>query len=235
MRAIPPQTSMDNKGSKASEDRLRPDFGGSMPARPILLEPRGSSWLRVGGMLFLWLTLVIMALILWRGEALIKALNMSPGERIALQNPDLQQYQNELDSLQGRVAGLMKDSVENKLRTLERSVQNGRFGADEAELLEALKYELRFLQSYATQGGQLKSAGEHERYRMSSEPAEDPAAARTVREWVEFEKLLYLGAGALGAGTLMLGGAWLSTRSVQYLPSRQDVFLTGPAKDDSAS
>ncbi|MDF9391803.1 MULTISPECIES: hypothetical protein [Methylococcus] len=226
---------MDNKGSNVSQSRPRPDCGGIVLARPSMAEPRGSSWLRVAGIAFLWLTLAIMAMILWRGEALIKALNASYGERILVQNPDLQQYQNELDSLQGRVAGLMKDSVENKLRMLEKSVQGGRFGPDEAGLLEALKSELQFLQNYATQGGQFKSTGEHERYRMSPEMAEDPAVARTVREWVEFEKLLYLGAGALGAGTLMLSGAWLSTRSVQYQPSRQDVFLTGHSEDNSAS
>ncbi|WP_255556381.1 hypothetical protein [Methylococcus sp. Mc7] len=218
-----------------SQGHPRPDFGGIVLARPTVAESRGASWLRTAGILFLWLTLAIMVLILWRGEALFRGLNASYGEHTAIRNPDLQQYQNELDSLQGRVAGLMKDSVENKLRMLEKSVQGGRFGPDEAGLLEALKSELRFLQNYATQGGQFKSAGEHERYRMSPEPAEDSATAQAVREWVEFEKLLYLGAGALGAGTLMLSGAWLSARSVQYQPSRQDVFLTGPSEDNSGS
>ncbi|UZR29497.1 hypothetical protein [Methylococcus mesophilus] len=216
-----------------SHGHPRPDFGGLMVARPVGAENRGASWLRTAGIFFLWLTLAIMALILWRGETLIKGLNASYSQRAAIENPDLQQYQNELDSLQGRVAGLMKDSVENKLRMLEKSVQGGRFGPEEAGLLEALKSELRFLQNYATQGGQFKSAGEHERYRMSPELAEDSAAAQTARAWVEFEKLLYLGAGALGAGTLMLSGAWLSARSVQYQPSREDVFLTGPSEENS--
>jgi hypothetical protein len=218
-----------------SHGHPRPDFGGIVLAQPTEAETRGGAWLRAAGILFLWLALAIMVLILWRGESLIKGLNASYSERAAIQNPDLQQYQNELDSIQGRVAGLMKDSVENKLRTLEKSVQGGRFGPDEAGLLEALKSELRFLQNYATQGGQLKSAGEHERYRMSPELAEDSSASQAAQDWVEFEKLLYLGAGALGAGTLMLSGAWLSARSVQYQPSRQDVFLTGPSEDNSGS
>ncbi|MEW6039366.1 MAG: hypothetical protein AB1648_14140 [Pseudomonadota bacterium] len=218
-----------------SHGHPRPDFGGIVLAQPTEAETRGAAWLRAAGILFLWLALAIMVLILWRGESLIKGLNASYSERAAIQNPDLQQYQNELDSIQGRVAGLMKDSVENKLRTLEKSVQGGRFGPDEAGLLEALKSELRFLQNYATQGGQLKSAGEHERYRMSPELAEDSSASQAAQDWVEFEKLLYLGAGALGAGTLMLSAAWLSARSVQYQPSRQDVFLTGPSEDNSGS
>ncbi|WP_228719763.1 hypothetical protein [Methylococcus geothermalis] len=218
-----------------SHGHPRPDFGEIVLARPTGAPSHGSSWLRTAGILFLWLALAIMALILWRGETLIKELNASYAERAAIQNPDLLQYQNELDSLQGRVAGLMKDSVENKLRMLEKSVQGGRFGPDEAGLLEALKSELRFLQNYATQGGQLKSAGEHERYRMSPEMAEGSATAQTARDWMEFEKLLYLGAGALGAGTLMLSGAWLSARTVQHQPSQHRVFLAGPSEENPGS
>jgi hypothetical protein len=186
-------------------------------------------------MLFLWLALVIMALILWRGESLIEGLTASYDERAAIRNPDLRQYQNELDSLQGRVAGLMKDSVENKLRMLEKSVEGGRFGPEEIGLLDALQSELRFLEKHASRGGRLESAGEHERYRMMPAMAEDSAAAQLLREWVEFEKLLYLGAGALGAGALMLSGAWLSARSLQHQPSRQNAFLAGPSEDDSGS
>ncbi|MDD2767107.1 MAG: hypothetical protein PHT19_00140 [Methylococcus sp.] len=194
---------------------------------------QAASWLRTAGILCLWAALAIMAGILWRGENLVKELNASSGERTALQNPDLQQYQNELESLQGRVAGLMKDSVENKLRTLEKSVQSGRFGQDEAGLLEALKSELRFLQNYATQGGRLNTAGEHERYRPTQASSEETAAVQVPREWIEFEKLLYLGVGALGASTLLLSGAWLSGRRLPQQTRRQNAFLAGPSERNS--
>lgn len=218
-----------------SHSHPSPAFGDIALARPTRARDgtQAASWLRAAGILCLWAAMAIMAGILWRGENLVKELNASSGERAALQNPDLQQYQNELESLQGRVAGLMKDSVENKLRTLEKSVQSGRFGQDEAGLLEALKSELRFLQNYATQGGQLKTAGEHERYRPTQASQEETAAVQVPHEWIEFEKLLYLGVGALGASTLLLSGAWLSGRRLPQQTRRQNAFLAGPSERNS--
>jgi hypothetical protein len=176
------------------------------------------SWLRFFGILFLFLTLFIAALLVWRGRALLRGLGESATAYAVLRNPELLHYQVELDALQGRLAGLMKDSVERKLRMLEKSVQNGDFGAEDLKLLEDLKTELAFLRNYAAVGGDLQTLGEHERYRMSPDASGIASTEKIDRELVEFKNLVYLGVAAFGVSALMLGGAWLHGEARWKLP-----------------
>lgn len=197
---------------------------------------RSVSWLRFFGFLFLFLTLLIAALLVWRGGVLLRGLGETAVVHASQRNPELLHYQVELDALQGRLAGLMKDSVERKLRMLEKSVQNGGFGAEDLKLLEDLKTELTFLRNYAAIGGDLQTLGEHERYRMSPGALENAGTEQIDRDLVEFKNLVYLGVAAFGVSALMLGGAWLHGEARWKLPppptAERKALLTRSSLED---
>jgi hypothetical protein len=176
------------------------------------------SWLRFFGFLFLFLTFLIVALLVWRGGVLLRGLDETEAVHVSHRNPELLHYQVELDALQGRLAGLMKDSMERKLRMLEKSVQSGGFGVEDLKLLEDLKTELTFLRNYAASGGDLQTLGEHERYRMSPGASENAGMEQIDRDLVELKNLVYLGVAAFGVSALMLGGAWLHGETRWKLP-----------------
>lgn len=197
---------------------------------------RSVVWLWFFGFLFLSLTFLVAALLVWRGGILLRGLGETAVVHASQRNPELLHYEVELDALQGRLAGLMKDSVERKLQILEKSVRNGDFGAEDLKLLEDLKSELTFLRNYAAIGGDLQTLGEHERYRMSPGALENTGREQINQDLVEFKNLVYLGVAAFGISALMLGGAWLHGGSRWKLPppprAERKALLTRSSLED---
>lgn len=135
----------------------------------------------------------------------------------------IRQYNRRLDRLEERMTAFIADSVENRLRTLEKNVESGNVGAGEIGAVQELKNEVKLLETYsAGKSGDLTDPARMDHPRFRPTPGSEQAAslAGMVDEVAKLKTLLYLGLGSCGAGLLAIGGYWWRDRSraVRRLP-----------------
>lgn len=138
-------------------------------------------------------------------------LNASGGER-------LQAMGQQMNLLRDRLHGLMADSVEIRLKSLERSIAAGKVTGDDLMVFQTLQRDLQSLESYALTPG---SPGidlaipEHPRYHAAGMTAGAPLASSgdLLGEISRLRTLLYLClTGVLAAGGLVVGRFWIGFR-----------------------
>jgi hypothetical protein len=147
-------------------------------------------------------------------------LNASGGER-------LQAMGQQMNLLRDRLHGLMADSVEIRLKSLERSIAAGKVSGDDLMVFQTLQRDLQSLESYARTPG---SPGldfaipEHPRYQAAGMAAGAMlASGDLLGEISRLRTLLYLClTGVLAAGGLVAGRYWVGFRKPTVLPRMAD-------------
>lgn len=139
------------------------------------------------------------------------------------------QYDAELEQLQSRMAGLLKESVEKRIRELEHNLQRGQLGADGLKAIEEIKSELMFLQGFAASGGKVLAEDDPQRYRPHGRNPVLPAA---VAEAAELRGWYYLGVASFGlSAVFMLGACWRVQKQIRLMESiRRSAYF--PAQPD---
>lgn len=127
-----------------------------------------------------------------------------------------------LGDLRGRFHGLLEESVETRLKELEKTVANGKVNFDDLKAFGELQKDIEALENYAiangTQGFDY-ARREHDRFRALPGQTPVPRNDELLREAVELKNLVYFCAAGLATGTaLMLGYYWvLQRRNARYL------------------
>jgi len=120
-------------------------------------------------------------------------------------------YSQQLESLQDRMTGFIAGSVENKIRTLEKSIAAGAVGAQEIRTFEELKNELKLLETYsAGKGGKLTDQArlDHSRFQVVPGSAQSVPEGELLREIVKLKILFYLSIGSCSLMAALVGGCW---------------------------
>jgi hypothetical protein len=148
----------------------------------------------------------------------------------------LQFYKQEIGALQDRMAGLLGDSIESKLKTLETRMESGAVGADDLRLLEDVKSELRFLESQAARGASVAvGMPDHERYRLPLSDGQ-ASAVENLTYSPEARVLLYASALTLGMAAFAAGGYLVHSVSPwrRTLPAPPQALLLEDRRGESA-
>lgn len=121
----------------------------------------------------------------------------------------------QMEALRGKFHGLLADSVEVRLRTLEKSVETGKISGDDLRAFEELQRDIKLLESYAVTAGTMGldyAEREHSRFRPIPE-ARSTHNEQLMSEMVEVKTLFYFCLAGMATGTLMMGYYWLRHRS----------------------
>lgn len=125
----------------------------------------------------------------------------------ATQNPVLTA---EVKTLKAQMFGLVSGSIDSKLKSLEDNLRKGSL-ADSLDTLQALKAEVKLLDSYA---------------REPAVKAEQLMADQEViKELSELKGLIYLTIASCGLMVAALAGAWLRHRYLLTHQQKPPVFL----------
>jgi hypothetical protein len=187
----------------------------------------------------------LMALILALGLYLLlntgQMLERFQGRLAGVEDNDtvrIKQYNRQLEALQDRMTSFVADSVENKLKALERNVTEGVVGAQEIKTLEELRGEVKLLEKYsAGRGGNLTDSSrlEHARFQITPGTGDMPSSADLLNEVSQMKRLLYLGIASCGFVGCLLGGYWWQSNSrIKRLSKELPLprLLTGKAEED---
>jgi len=124
----------------------------------------------------------------------------------------IRQYNEKLETLQNRMAVFVADSVETKLKTLEKNVTAGTVGSQEIKTLEELKGEVKLLETYsAGKRANLTDPARLDHARFQTTPGSENALVAggdLLYEVSQMKRLLYLGIASCGFVGLMIGGYW---------------------------
>ncbi len=126
----------------------------------------------------------------------------------------IRQYNQKLEALQDRMTAFVADSVETRLKTLEKNVADGTVGVQEIKTLEELKGEVQLLEKYSVgKGGNLTDTSrlDHARYQITPGTQNSTSSADLLYEVSQMKRLLYLGIASCGFVGFMLGGYWWQT------------------------
>jgi hypothetical protein len=124
-----------------------------------------------------------------------------------------------MEALQVRFNALLAESVEVRLKDLERNIDAGKVGTADLQVFESLKNDLKTLESYAQRNGALGfdyPSREHSRYQavVAVAPATAaPAPNQVLRsEVLEIRQLLYGLLAALAMALLAAANYWWNQR-----------------------
>ena len=135
----------------------------------------------------------------------------------------IRRYNLQLASLQERMTAFIADSVENRLRSLEKNIQAGEVGTQDIRNFEELRNELKLLESYAAgNGGNLTDSSrlEHPRFQVTPGTKDVGANRDMIAELVQLKTLLYISIASCGVVAFMVGGYWWqSSAKVKRLQS----------------
>jgi len=128
----------------------------------------------------------------------------------------LRAMSQQMEGLRGKFHGLLAESVEVRLKSLEKIVESGKVGASDLEAFEALQKDLKALESYAGDmgaGGLDYPAQEHSRFRpMVPQVQAAPTGGQLLAEVVELRVLFYGCLAGLALGLVMMAGYYWARR-----------------------
>lgn len=156
--------------------------------------------------------LAVMLALFWQFHAELDGLE----SRLAMETGSgerLKALGSQMNILRDRLHGLMADSVEIRLKSLERSIAAGKISGDDLLVFQTLQNDLKTLESYERAPGSpgLESrAREHPRYQAAGVVL---VKGDLLREISRLRTLLYLCVtGLLAAGGALAGRYWISSR-----------------------
>ena len=123
----------------------------------------------------------------------------------------IRQYNQKLENLQDRMTVFVADSVETKLKSLEKNVTEGSVGAQEIKILEELKGEVKLLESYSYgKGGKLTDSSrlDHPRFQITPGTQNTSSSGDLLYEVSQMKRLLYLSIASCGFVGFLVGGYW---------------------------
>jgi hypothetical protein len=137
----------------------------------------------------------------------------------------IQAIGQQLEGLRGKLNGLLAESVEIRLKSLEQSIADGKVNGDEMAALQSLQNDFRQIETYSsvTGGVSFDSArGEHPRFQSVTGPI--PARMgnqELLREIARLRTLFYLCLTGLVAGAGVMGArqVWIRTHKTAQLGS----------------
>lgn len=128
----------------------------------------------------------------------------------------IRQYSQKLEDLQNRMTVFVADSVETKLKSLEKNVTEGTVGTQEMKTLEELKEELKLLENYsAGKGGNLTDSSrlDHPRFQITPGTQNGATVGDLLYEVTQMKRVLYLGIASCGFVGFLIGGYWWQSYS----------------------
>ncbi len=163
---------------------------------------------------------LMLALSLWLFLSTSQMFERVQGRLAGAEDSDsvrIRQYNEKLESLQNRMTVFVADSVETKLKTLEKNVTAGTVGAQELKTLEELKGEVKLLENYsAGKRANLTDPARLDHARFKITPGTENTAVSAddlLYEVSKMKRLLYLSIASCGFVGLMLGGYWWQSHS----------------------
>ncbi len=128
----------------------------------------------------------------------------------------IRQYNQKLEELQDRMTVFVADSVETKLKTLEKNVTDGSVGTQEIKILEELKGEVKLLEQYSSgRGGKLTDSSrlDHPRFQITPGTQNTTSSGDLLHEVSQMKRLLYLSIASCGFVGCLIGGYWWQSNS----------------------
>jgi len=132
----------------------------------------------------------------------------------------------QMEVLRNRLHGLLADSVEIRLKSLERDISLGKVSTEDLRLFDTLQNDLKALETYSSMAGSIginEAVREHPRYQsLALASGGAMAHGEMLNEISRLRILLYLCLTALIAGgAVMAGRYWIeSRRQSALLPPR---------------
>ena len=132
----------------------------------------------------------------------------------------------QMDILRNRLHGLLADSVEIRLKSLERDISMGKVSTEDLRLFETLQSDLKALENYSSAVGSIgvdEAVREHPRYQSLAQSAGGAIAhGEMLNEVSRLRILLYLClTGLIAGGAVLAGRYWIELRRQSaLLPSR---------------
>ncbi|MBS1212649.1 MAG: hypothetical protein H6R26_1266 [Proteobacteria bacterium] len=181
----------------------------------------------------LCLLMVLSGLLLWNSSHLLA--RFEPGAtRVGGDSDKIRLYSQQLASLQERMTGFIADSVETRLRALERNVAAGTVGAAEIKAFEDLRNELKLLESYTSGKDRFliePSLRDHPRFQMTPGSSQTISKGELFGEVVELKNLTYFSIASCGLVACMIGGYWWQqnarAKRLEYALSRRALLMHG--------
>ena len=136
----------------------------------------------------------------------------------------IRQYNQKLEVIQERMTAFVADSVETKLKTLEKDVADGSVSDQEIKALEDLKGQVKLLETYsAGKGGNLTDTSRLDHVRFQITPGKLGAASSVdlLYEVSQMKRLLYFGIASCGFVGFLVGGFWWQSHSRAKRLSRE--------------
>lgn len=121
----------------------------------------------------------------------------------------------QMETLQRKFGVLLAESVEMRLKDLQKSIEAGTISAADLETFERLRSDLAILEGYAEAGGaNAFDSAEIEHSRFRPLPGSGPVRNEELMdEVVKVKNLLYFCAASLATTTVLISGYWLRQRS----------------------
>ena len=123
----------------------------------------------------------------------------------------IRQYNQKLEELQDRMTVFVADSVETKIKTLEKNVADGSVGSQEIKILEDIKGEVKLLEKYSSgRGGRLTDSSrlDHPRFQITPGTQSTTSGGDLLYEVSQMKRLLYLSIASCGFVGFLIGGYW---------------------------
>jgi hypothetical protein len=152
----------------------------------------------------------------------------------------LQAMTRHMENLRGKFNGLLAESIEARLKALEKTLETGKIGSEDLRSFEELQKDLRLLEHAAGRGEALSldyAQREHERFRPVPDGKPVIRNDELLSEILELKSLIYLCAAGLLAtgGATVIGCCWIARRgNARYLglPKERGPLLSAPPADD---
>ncbi|WP_434112171.1 hypothetical protein [Methylocaldum sp. GT1TLB] len=177
--------------------------------------PVSAAWWRAPQVLVALLAVCLCSLvILYYLSARLETTVAGPAEGHAR----IKAINQQMEALQRKFGILLAESVEMRLKTLQKNIEAGAVSSADLEAFEQLKSDLVLLEGYAEAGGANafdNTEIEHSRFRRLS-------GSGVVRneelmdEVLQVKNLLYFCAASLATTTVLISGYWLRQRSRAY-------------------
>lgn|GEM_PF-1558523 len=121
----------------------------------------------------------------------------------------------QIDALQRKFGVLLAESVETRLKALQKNIETGTVSSADIATFEQLRNDLTLLEGYAEAGGANafdSTQIEHSRFRRLP-GSEVVRNEELMNEVLQVKNLLYFCAASLATTTVLVSGYWLRQRS----------------------